>query len=73
MTGGSKKQESRQQEISEISRSLKALAREINAPVIALSQLSRACETRRIIARCCRIFVSPVRRAGCGRGYVSLS
>ena len=46
MTGGSKKQESRQQEISEISRSLKALAREINAPVIALSQLSRACETR---------------------------
>ena len=38
--------ESRQQEISEISRSLKALAREINAPVIALSQLSRACETR---------------------------
>lgn len=46
MTGSSKKQESRQQEISEISRSLKALAREINAPVIALSQLSRACETR---------------------------
>ena len=46
MTGGSKKQESRQQEISEISRSLKALSREINAPVIALSQLSRACETR---------------------------
>ena len=46
MTGGSRKQESRQQEISDISRSLKALAREINAPVIALSQLSRACETR---------------------------
>ncbi len=37
---------SRQQEISEISRSLKALAREMNAPVIALSQLSRACEAR---------------------------
>ena len=38
--------ESRQQEISEISRSLKALAREIEVPVIALSQLSRACELR---------------------------
>lgn len=46
MTGGGKGSESRQQEISDISRSLKALAREINAPVIALSQLSRACETR---------------------------
>ena len=38
--------ENRQQEISDISRSLKALARELQAPVIALSQLSRACETR---------------------------
>jgi len=38
--------DSRQQEISEISRSLKALAREMQAPVIALSQLSRACEAR---------------------------
>ena len=46
MTGSGKSGENRQQEISEISRSLKALAREINAPVIALSQLSRACETR---------------------------
>ena len=41
-----RKSESRQQEISEISRSLKALAREINAPVVALSQLSRAVEQR---------------------------
>lgn len=38
--------ESRQQEISEISRSLKALAREINVPVVSLSQLSRAPEMR---------------------------
>lgn len=43
---GSKNSDNRQQEISEISRSLKALAREMNAPVLALSQLSRACETR---------------------------
>ncbi len=43
---GSRKNESRQQEISDISRSLKALAREIDCPVIALSQLSRAVESR---------------------------
>lgn len=38
--------ESRQQEISEISRSLKALARELDIPIIAISQLSRAVESR---------------------------
>ena len=46
LMSGSGKSDSRQQEVSEISRALKALAREIDAPVIALSQLSRACETR---------------------------
>ncbi|MCR5403561.1 MAG: replicative DNA helicase [Butyrivibrio sp.] len=47
MTGGSgRSSESRQQEISDISRSLKALARELNVPVVALSQLSRAVEQR---------------------------
>lgn len=43
---GNRRSESRQQEVSDISRSLKALAREINAPIIALSQLSRAVEQR---------------------------
>ena len=41
-----KRSDSRQQEISDISRSLKALARELNVPVISLSQLSRAVEQR---------------------------
>jgi replicative DNA helicase len=43
---GSVSSESRQQEISEISRSLKALARELRLPIVAISQLSRAVESR---------------------------
>ena len=43
---GSRRAESRQQEISDISRSLKEIARELQVPVVALSQLSRAVEQR---------------------------
>lgn len=46
LMSGNRRNDSRQQEISEISRALKAIAREMEAPVIALSQLSRACEQR---------------------------
>jgi len=46
LVSGPARSESRQQEISQISRSLKALAKELNVPVLALSQLSRAVETR---------------------------
>ncbi len=46
LMSGSGRTDSRQQEVSEISRALKALARELSVPVIALSQLSRAVEQR---------------------------
>jgi replicative DNA helicase len=46
MSGGSKRYENRTQEVSAISRGLKALAKELNVPVVALSQLSRAPESR---------------------------
>ena len=46
MQGSTTRSDSRQQEISDISRSIKALARELKVPIIALSQLSRAVESR---------------------------
>ncbi|MGB7068097.1 MAG: replicative DNA helicase [Pyrinomonadaceae bacterium] len=46
LMGGSRRAESRQQEVSQISRELKGLAKELNVPVVALSQLSRAPEAR---------------------------
>ena len=46
LVSGRSRAESRQQEISEISRSLKAMAKELDVPVVALSQLSRAVESR---------------------------
>lgn len=46
MQGSARTQENRVQEVSEISRSLKALSKELNCPVVALSQLSRAVEAR---------------------------
>ncbi|MBQ6385433.1 MAG: replicative DNA helicase [Lachnospiraceae bacterium] len=46
MAGSGRAKDSRQQEISDISRALKSLARELNIPIVALSQLNRSVETR---------------------------
>src|SRR5690606_3345711 len=61
---GGRRSENRVQEISEISRSLKGLARELNVPVLALSQLSRAVETRGDH----RPLLSDLRESGCLAG-----
>ena len=64
LMSGSKKTESRQQEVSQISRELKALAKELQVPVIALSQLSRAPEARNPP----KPMMSDLRESGCLAG-----
>ena len=62
MSGGADNKGNREQEISQISRSLKALAKELDVPVLALSQLSRAVETRPGQAK--RPILSDLRESG---------
>ncbi len=64
LMSGKGKIESRQQEVSQISRDLKAIAKEMNVPVIALSQLSRAVESRSDH----RPMLSDLRESGCLTG-----
>jgi replicative DNA helicase len=62
MRGSGGRSENRQQEISEITRSLKALARELNVPILALSQLSRLIEQRK--GKQARPMLSDLRESG---------
>lgn len=71
LMSGSKRSESRQQEVSQISRELKGLAKEMNVPLIALSQLSRAPEARNPP----KPQMSDLRESGCltGESLVTLA
>jgi replicative DNA helicase len=71
LMSGKGRVESRQQEVSQISRDLKAIAKEMNVPLIALSQLSRAVETRSDH----RPQLSDLRESGClaGESLVTLA
>jgi len=71
LMSGSRRTESRQQEVSQISRELKGLAKELNVPVVALSQLSRAPEARNPP----RPMMSDLRESGClaGESLVTLA